>query len=229
MSSHPAMPIAPPWMRGSLAKATVWTPPTLPVPASVPLSSVGRRSSSVPGSNSASSRDCGSRPGAVVGPGAPAGGCAVAGAATGAAPFPSRGVVRLAGGLCSIVMLISSGGTGLFCSGGRLGGGFGTLGTGGNGSGSGEGQRDVGAAEAERVVEHGHRLVSARLELLRRWRDGQPGVVVGVLEVHGWRGHPVAQRQDRRDRLDRAGPAEQVTGHRLGGGHHHARRGVAER
>src|SRR5215469_18027970 len=218
MSRQPALPIAPPWIRGSLANATVCTPPMVPVPASVPLSSASFSSSSVPASNSASSRDSGSRPGVAGG----ASGCAVAGAGADATPFPSRGVVRPTGGLCSIVTAISSGGTGLSCSGGR----FGTLGTGGNGSGSGEGQRDVGAAEAERVVEHGHRLVSARLELLRRWRDGQPGVVVGVLEVHGWRGHPVAQRQDRRDRLDRACPAEQVTGHRLGGGHHHARRGV---
>src|SRR5262252_3066076 len=162
MSWHPSTPMAPPWIRGSLAGA------------------------------------------------AP-------GAAAGATPFPSLGVAWPTGGLCSIVTVISSGGTGLFCSGGRLG----TFGTGLNESGSGEGQRDVGAAEAEGVVEDGHGLVTPRLELLRGWRDRQPGVVVGVLEVDSRRRHPVAKRQDRRDRLDRAGAAEEVAGHRLSCRDHH--------
>src|SRR3984957_10818391 len=63
MARQPAVPMAPPWTRGSLAKATAFMPSTWPWPARTPLSSAGSSSRRAPGSNSASSRAGGSRPG----------------------------------------------------------------------------------------------------------------------------------------------------------------------
>ena len=59
--------------------------------------------------------------------------------------------------------------------------------------------------------------------------DVEVHVVVEVLEVGGRRGQAVVQREERRDRLDRAGGAEQVPGHRLGGRDADAVGRVAER
>src|SRR5580700_8666500 len=227
MISHPSMPMAPPCSRGSLANATTRRPPTAPVPARTPLSSAGCSSSSEPGSNNASSRDCGSRPGTAARAGAAARAPGAAGAAaTPPVRWPATAAVDLlsSAAVLSSTMLtvISSGGPGAFCSGG-------TFGTGVNGSGSGERQRHVRAAESEGAVDHGHRAVASPRELLRLGRDGKAGVVVRVLQVDRGRRDPFAQRHDRRYRLDRARAAEQVARHRLGRRDHHALGRLTER
>jgi hypothetical protein len=61
MAAQAASPIAPPWVRGSEANATAPVPWTRPLAAIAPLPSSGVIRSSVPGSNSASSRTTGSR------------------------------------------------------------------------------------------------------------------------------------------------------------------------
>ena len=51
-------------------------------------------------------------------------------------------------------------------------------------------------------------------------RDVELDLRVLVVEVDRRRADPVVDGEDGRDRLQRAGAAEQVTGHRLGAGHH---------
>ena len=81
------------------------------------------------------------------------------------------------------------------------------------------GEGDVVAAEAERVVE-GERARRRGAARGSPRTTSRCDLVVGVLEVDRRRRQPVVQREHRGDRLDRAGRAEQVTGHRLGAGRH---------
>src|SRR5215472_8658543 len=182
-------------------------PLTLPEPASTPLSSGGCSSSSVPGSNSISSRTSGSRLAAAAlsaaGLAAGGAGCLLSDGAC--VIWRSSVAVRLS----MTVTLISSGGPGASCSGG-------TFGTEVNGSCSGEDERDVRAAESERVVDDGHRAVGAHSKLLRLHRDREPRVVIGVIQVDRGRRDLLAQGEDSRDRFDGARAAEQVAHHRLG-------------
>src|SRR5690606_8755641 len=98
----------------------------------------------------------------------------------------------------------------------------GGVGVGGGGDGhrgtsvSGEQQRDVVAAEAEGVVQGGRDLHLPGLV----GDHVQVEAVVGVVQVDGGRHHAVADREDGRDRLQRSGGAEQVSGHGLGRGQH---------
>ena len=61
IAAQPASPEAPPWTRGSEAKATAPVPSIRPTPAIAPVPVSGAISSSVPVSNSASRRITGSR------------------------------------------------------------------------------------------------------------------------------------------------------------------------
>ena len=80
-----------------------------------------------------------------------------------------------------------------------------------------EGEGDVVAAEAEGVVQRGE--VAVRAGRAPWWRcRARPRVE--VVEVDRRRHHPVVEREHGGDRLQRAGGAEQVAGHRLGAGHH---------
>ena len=80
---------------------------------------------------------------------------------------------------------------------------------------------DVVAAEAEGVVERGD---VARGQVALLGGDVELTGVLGVVEVDRRRHDAVVQRQHRGDRLQRAGGAEQVAGHRLGGGDDHVGR-----
>src|SRR6266566_9137644 len=64
----------------------------------------------------------------------------------------------------------------------------------------GEDEADVVPAEAERVVQRGHRLTAVRLEIPWLGGDVDTGVV-GVVEVDGGRGDRLPQREDGGDRL----------------------------
>src|SRR5665213_1263914 len=66
MAVHPAMPIAPPWIVGSQAKATAVVPSIRPTPTRTPLSSSGVIVSRVPSSNKAVSRARGERESSAV-------------------------------------------------------------------------------------------------------------------------------------------------------------------
>src|SRR6516165_2390651 len=103
----------------------------VPVPVSTPLVSGGASSDRDPGSNRDSRRARGSLAGGTA-----AGGAAGAARAVGACGRLSRTVTWVASGRA-----------------GRLG----SPGGPGAGGGGGEGEGDVVAAEAERVVKHGHR------------------------------------------------------------------------
>src|SRR5215472_5353180 len=87
--------------------------------------------------------------------------------------------------------------------------------------GGGEGERDVVPAEAERVVQRRHGRAAMRGEFPRLGGDIDPGLVLRVVQVDRRRRYPLAQGQDGGDRLHGAGPAEQVPGHRFGGGYDH--------
>src|ERR1700690_878809 len=66
MAVHPAMPMAPPWIVGSQAKATAVVPSIRPTPTRTPLSSSGVMVSRVPSSNKAVSRARGERGSSAV-------------------------------------------------------------------------------------------------------------------------------------------------------------------
>src|SRR5688572_7727872 len=134
--------MAPPMTVASLQKATTAVPSTRPVAASMPESSSGVRSSSVPSSNRAVSRWTGLR-----------GSC-------------SRG--SLAGFVAVVVMGSSSG--------------F---------SDAAEGDRDVGAAEAEGVVERDDVAVG---QVALRGRDVEVDLGVLVVEVDRRRADAVVER-----------------------------------
>lgn len=89
-----------------------------------------------------------------------------------------------------------------------------------------EGQHHVVAAEAERVVQRrdGARGQGARLVA----HDVPVRLRVEAVEVDGRRGQPVVQGQHRGDGLHAARAAEQMAGHRLGGGDRHVVDVVAE-
>src|SRR5688500_3516799 len=84
-------------------------------------------------------------------------------------------------------------------------------------SGTSEGDRDVGAAEAERVVQGGD--VALR-EVAWLGGDVELHLRVLVVEVDRRGDHPVVQGEHGRDRLEGAGATEQVAGHRLGARDH---------
>src|SRR3989304_3348871 len=87
-----------------------------------------------------------------------------------------------------------------------------------------EDQRGVGAAEAERVRQRDIDIALARL--VRHQVDR--GFDRRVVEVDGGRGDPVADRQDREDRLDRAGGAEQMADAGFGRRHGNLAGGIAD-
>ena len=91
-----------------------------------------------------------------------------------------------------------------------------------NGQAGVNARHDVVPAEAERVADRGVERHLARLA----GHDVEGDVGVELLEVRGGRYEALAHRQDRRDRLDRAGGTEQVTQRALGRGEH---RVVADR
>src|SRR3954447_7536500 len=93
-------------------------------------------------------------------------------------------------------------------------------------SDGGEGDGDVGAAEAERVVE-GHEV--ARRQVTRLGGDVEVDGRVLVVEVDRRRHDPAVYGEHGRQRLEGAGPTEQVAGHRLGAGDHDVGGGLAER
>src|SRR5437868_6303805 len=73
-------------------------------------------------------------------------------------------------------------------------------------------ERRVGAAETERVRQHEVDIAPARLmrhEIDRRFDRW-------LVEIDGGRRNLIAQRENREDRLDRAGRAQQMTDRRLG-------------
>ena len=80
-----------------------------------------------------------------------------------------------------------------------------------------EGDGDVGAAEAEGVVQR--RDVAVR-QVAGLGGDVEVDLGVLVVEVDRRRDDPVVQGEHGGDRLEGAGAAEQVPGHRLGAGHH---------
>src|SRR3954451_13336316 len=93
-------------------------------------------------------------------------------------------------------------------------------------SDGGEGDGDVGAAEAERVVE-GHEV--AGRQVTRLGGDVEVDGRVLVVEVDRRRHDPVVYGEHGRQRLEGAGPTEQVAGHRLGAGDHDVGGGLSER
>src|SRR5579863_1017154 len=99
----------------------------------------------------------------------------------------------------------------------------------GAGSGGGEGERHVVPAETEGVVQRRHGCAAVRGKFPWLGGDVDPDVLVRVVQVDGRRCHPVAQGEDGGYRLHGPGAAEQVPGHRLGGGHHHSTGRRAER
>src|SRR5829696_4560253 len=87
-----------------------------------------------------------------------------------------------------------------------------------------EDERGVGAAEAEGVRQH-----DVDVALLRRVRhEVDRGLDRRVVEVDRRRRDPVAHGEDREDRLDRAGGAEEVPGRRLRRRHRELAGGVAD-
>src|SRR5690606_3168562 len=125
MAAQPAAPIAPPWIRASLAKATAGMPPIRPAPASTapPSSAVSRCSE--PSSKNASRRVRGAR-----------GSCRAPGDGARCAARLSVTVMRPA------PRARDDGGSG----------------AGPAGSGPAEGDGDVVPAEAEPLVDRGHRV-----------------------------------------------------------------------
>ena len=86
-------------------------------------------------------------------------------------------------------------------------------------------QRAIGAAKTKIVFE-GH----INLHITRRV-GAVVQIALGILveEVGRWGCLLVMQRQHREDAFDAAGPAEQVTGHRLGRTHHRTFGVIAQR
>src|SRR6185312_9332622 len=81
--------------------------------------------------------------------------------------------------------------------------------------GAAEDQRRVGAAEAEGV---GQGVID--FPLLRRMRHQiEVATLGGVVEIEGRRNDAVADRENRENRLDAAGGAEQMADRRFGRGH----------
>src|SRR5262252_10079908 len=74
-----------------------------------------------------------------------------------------------------------------------------------NWSGGGESERHVVPAEAERIVQRRHGRAAVRGEFPRFGGDIDPCLVVRVVQVDRRRGNPLAQGQDRGDRLHGAG------------------------